>query len=92
MQLGVRWRVGDPPHPSVPRELHETIAEQEARHPSAHAWTLTWLEGRPRCALDELVLVELDPTGASRVTDLQPWDSVTSDSDDAADSDDWLSG
>ncbi|MGK0720858.1 Fe-S oxidoreductase [Leucobacter sp. W1478] len=91
MLLGARWLVGDPPHRSVPQELRETISEQEAQHPDADAWTLTWLEGRPQCALDGLVLVELDATGASRVTVLHPWDSVSADSDDTADLDDWLS-
>lgn len=92
MQLGARWRVGDPPHPSVPRELHETIAEQEARHPTVDAWTLTWLEGRPRCALGDMVLVELDAAGAPRVTTLEPWSADTPAMDDGDDSDDWLSG
>lgn len=79
MQLGARWRVGDPPHRSVPASLHSAIQEQELAHPSAGAWTLTWLEGRPRCALDDLVVVTLDgqePLGR------------TADEDD--DADDWL--
>lgn len=59
MQLGARWRAGDPPHRSVPSELHAEIAAQEAAHPDAGSWTLTWLEGRPHCALDELVTVTL---------------------------------
>ena len=91
MQLGARWRVGDPPHRSVPRELHEAIAEQEVRHPNADAWTLTWLEGRPRCALGDRVLVELDATGAPRVTSLGPRSAALAASNDADDSDDWLS-
>lgn len=53
MQLGARWRCGEPPHRSVPSELHPIIAEHEAANPGAEAWTLTWLEGRPRLALDD---------------------------------------
>ncbi|MBK0418027.1 Fe-S oxidoreductase [Leucobacter sp. CSA1] len=63
MRLGTRWGAGTPPHPSVPSALHEAIATQEARFPEAASWTLTWLEGRPRCELDGEVLVSLDPAG-----------------------------
>ncbi|WP_240739900.1 Fe-S oxidoreductase [Leucobacter triazinivorans] len=35
----------------MPTRLHAAIAEQEAVHPEADSWTLTWLEGRPRCEL-----------------------------------------
>lgn len=90
MQLGARWRVGDPPHRSVPQELHKAIAEQEVRYPNADAWTLTWLEGRPQCALDDLVLVNLDATGAPRVSSLDPRGAAFAASDDGDDSDDWL--
>ena len=82
MQLGTRWRVGDPPHASVPSALLPLIAAVEREHPEASAWTLTWLEGRPRCALDDLILVTLD--GA---------ESLRSATDPVADEDDddWLS-
>jgi hypothetical protein len=79
MRLGARWLVGEPPHRSVPSNLHELIAAQEAAHPGAYAWTLTWLEGRPRCALDDVALVTLDAAGQAILVD---------DSDD--DDDDWL--
>ena len=83
MQLGARWRVGDAPHRGVPPELHAVIAEQEALHPEAGSWTLTWLEGRPRCALDGLVLVTLDGVETLR---------GASDGEPSADEDDdWLS-
>ena len=59
MRMGARWAAGSPPHPGVPAALHPAIAAQEARHPGASSWTLTWLENRPRCALDELVVVGL---------------------------------
>ena len=64
MQLGARWRAGEEPHRGVPPVLYSVIAEQEAAHPTASAWTLTFLEGRPRCALDDAVTVTLNVAGA----------------------------
>ncbi|WP_017794245.1 hypothetical protein [Leucobacter salsicius] len=64
MQLGARWRAGEEPHRGVPPVLYSAIAEQEAAHPAASAWTLTFLEGRPRCALDDAVTVTLDAAGS----------------------------
>lgn len=64
MQLGARWRAGEVPHRGVPPVLHTAIAEQEAAHPGAAAWTLTFLEGRPRCALDDAVTVSIDASGS----------------------------
>lgn len=103
MQLGARWRAGETPHRGVPPTLHEAIAAQEAAHPDAHSWTLTFLEGRPRCALDDLVLVTVDAASRVVVTSLRG-DSDTDgvggsarstthaapDSSDE-DDDDWLS-
>ncbi|MDI6024423.1 Fe-S oxidoreductase [Leucobacter sp. UT-8R-CII-1-4] len=83
MQLGARWRVGDPPHRSVPPSLHQAIAEAELAHPSAASWTLTWLEGRPRCELDDLALVTLTATGDVSSSQLQ---TLSGEDDD----DDWL--
>lgn len=80
MQLGTRWRVGQPPHASVPSALLPVITAAEREHPEASAWTLTWLEGRPRCALDDLILVTLDGAESLRST-AAPLD----------DDDDWLS-
>lgn len=89
MQLGVRWRAGDPPHSSVPASLHEAIAEQESAHPTAHSWTLTWLEGRPRCELDDLVLIALGADGRiSLGSDASP--SVNNHLSDDGEDDDWL--
>ncbi|MBO1902629.1 Fe-S oxidoreductase [Leucobacter weissii] len=68
MRLGSRWPVGEPPHPSVPAALLPEIAAQEAAHPGARSWTLTWLEGRPHCALDDAVTVSLGPNGAATVS------------------------
>lgn len=105
MQLGTRWAAGALPHRSVPALLHDAIAEQEAAHPTGTAWTLTWLEGRPRLDLDGLVLVTLDAHGEVSVR--QPEDTgaappVTPENANSAenpdiaeydeDEDDWLRG
>ncbi|WP_336659377.1 Fe-S oxidoreductase [Leucobacter sp. USHLN153] len=101
MQLGARWRVGDPPHRSVPVLLHGAIAEQELAHPKSDSWTLTWLEGRPRCELDDVAYVGVDALGhvlsgsvgakpgapGSGGPADQPGDAGADDADD----DDWLS-
>ena len=93
MQLGARWRVGDPPHRSVPPTLYDSIALQEAQHPGAASWTLTWLEGRPRCALDDLVIVTLDAEGRPALISASSEHSIpgTDPDDDDDDDDDWLS-
>lgn len=64
MQVGARWKSGSPPHRGVPEQLHVAIATQEEAYPDAVAWTLTWLEGRPNCRLDDVALVTLDENGA----------------------------
>jgi len=84
MQLGVRWRSGETPHRSVPEPLHAEIAAQEALHPEAESWTLTWLEGRPRCALDDAATVTLTASGEILVED-EPSDAAAVEADD-----DWL--
>ena len=98
MQLGARWRAGEAPHRGVPPVLFSAITEQEAAFPDAAAWTLTFLEGRPRCALDEAVTVTLDAAGsvvieaavglsADRFSEARPpVEGVPDDADD-----DWLS-
>ncbi|MBS3181271.1 MULTISPECIES: Fe-S oxidoreductase [Leucobacter] len=98
MQLGARWQRGTPPHRSVPEALHAAIAEQENGHPEADSWTLTWLEGRPRCELDDLVFVALDVVGRVRTGPVsgsgEPGlaeERLAHSADDDADDDDWLS-
>lgn len=83
MRLGVRWTAGATPHESVPAVLHDAITAQEAEHPEASAWTLTWLEGRARCELDDLVRVAQDHDGSVSVVRL-------GDETDEPDDDDWL--
>lgn len=82
MQLGARWAAGAPPHRGVPPALHTAIAEQEAAHPDADSWTLTWLEGRPRCALDDTLIVSLDASGTVLVSPVS--------AAPAEEEDDWL--
>lgn len=90
MQLGARWVAGAQPHPSVPEALHPAIREQEALHAGASSWTLTWLEGRPRCDLAGLVLVTLDRSGAVVVSSIDGTDEHLDASLEELDDDDWL--
>lgn len=85
MQLGVRWRAGDPPHRSAPPALHQAILEQETAHPETTSWTLTWLESRPRCALGDVALLTLDDAGRAILIDPVP-DTTDAEASD----DDWL--
>lgn len=86
MQLGTRWRAGEPPHRGVPETLHAAIAEQETLHPAAAAWTLTWLEGRPRCSLDDIVTLTLTGEGEVRAEDERSGFVADDEGDD------WLDG
>lgn len=92
MRLGMRWRTGEAPHRSVPEPMHAELAAQEALHPDAEYWTLTWLEGRPCCALDDLLVVGLD--GVERLDSARRGDAADDhlySADEAeADLDDWL--
>lgn len=96
MRLGARWRAGDPPHMSVPEVMHATISEQEAAHPDATSWTITWLEGRPYCDLDGAVIVRLTAEGTVVASpphnsgEGAAWHAGARDSEDD-DDDDWLS-
>lgn len=101
MQLGARWRVGDAPHRGVPEALHAAIAESEALHPSGSAWTLTWLEGRPRVELfdavgEHLDDLRIDASGQVSRSKIHPAggadaDGEANDTDsDDDDDDDWL--
>lgn len=98
MRLGARWQAGSAPHAGVPDALHAAISEQEAAHPEAVAWTLTWLEGRPRCELDGGpqhggALVTMSASGEVEVWP-RPRDATatghTATDDEDADDDDWL--
>ena len=60
MQLGSRFSVGETPR-GVSRELEAALrqveAELTAQDQARLRWTLTWLEGRPVCELDNGTLV-----------------------------------
>lgn len=84
MQLGIRWRAGEKVHHSVPHEMHDAIRTQETEHPDAEFWTLSWLEGRPRCALDSTLILTIDSAGRV-VIEGEPSGVTHQDSED-----DWL--
>ena len=101
MRMGARWVAGEAPHGGVPADLHPAIREQEGVYPDADSWTLTWLEGRPRLVLDDLVEISIDASGATVVraasdtlaahgaADGSPAAPPSGEDDD--DDDDWLS-
>lgn len=82
MRIGSRWSVGEAPHPAVPDALHDDIRRVESEYPEARSWTLTWLEGRPHCTLDDLVEVTSTATGDVNVRERT--------AEDDEDDDDWL--
>lgn len=93
MQMGARWVVGDAPHRSVPPVLLPAIALCEQETPGAESWTLTWLEGRPRLALDGQPRLTLDAVGAPALIASQPDELSAQESNpnDEDTDDDWLS-
>lgn len=88
MQLGARWQAGEAPHRGVPPELHAAVTAQEVAHPDASAWTLTWLEGRPRLTLDDLIRITIDAEGTIISEAIASVNSPIVGDDD--DDDDWL--
>ena len=89
MQLGTRWPFGTTPPASVPAETRARVAALEATRAdgAGRTWTLTWLEGRPRCALDDVALLTLDH--ADRAILVEPV-SGPAEADASDDDDDWL--
>jgi hypothetical protein len=67
IQLGTRWPVGDETPSRLPQVVSDAVADVEAglaeagTDTSGWNWTLTWLEGKPVCELDDGTLVEYDP-------------------------------
>ncbi|CAD5996209.1 hypothetical protein [Agreia sp. COWG] len=66
IQLGTRWPVGDETPERLPQVVSDAVEEVEAALAEAKTdtsgwnWTLTWLEGKPVCELDDGTLVEYD--------------------------------
>jgi hypothetical protein len=66
IQLGTRWAVGDETPSRLPHVVSDAIEEVEAvlaegdTDTAGWNWTLTWLEGKPVCELDDGTLVEYD--------------------------------
>ena len=75
MQLGTRWTFGTPTPARLTGPIVDGIASVEAQirqlkvDASSWRWTVTWLEGRPLCELDDGTLVTVDANGVVTVTD-----------------------
>lgn len=75
MQLGTRWTFGTPTPARLTGPILDGIASVEAQirqlkvDASSWRWTVTWLEGRPVCELDDGTLVTIDANGVVTVTD-----------------------
>jgi len=75
MQLGTRWTFGTPTPARLTGPIVDGIASVEAQirqlkvDASSWRWTVTWLEGRPVCELDDGTLVTVDANGVVTVTD-----------------------
>lgn len=76
MQLGTRWTFGTTPPARLTGAILDGIAlvESEIRDLTVDAstwrWTLTWLEGRPVCELDDGTLVTIDAGGVVSVSQI----------------------
>ena len=76
MQLGTRWTFGTTPPSRLTGEILDGIASVESEigelsvDASTWRWTLTWLEGRPVCELDDGTLVTIDASGVVTVSQL----------------------
>lgn len=89
MQIGSRWVAGGSPHHAVPEYLYELIRTAEARHPDSTSWTLTWLEGLPVCALNDVAMISIGKDGQASLNMVHQ-QTMLDDTDDDND-DDWLS-
>jgi len=75
MQLGTRWTFGTPTPARLTGPILDGIASVEAQirqlkvDATSWRWTVTWLEGRPLCELDDGTLVTVDANGVVTVTD-----------------------
>ncbi len=75
MQLGTRWTLGTTPPSRLSGPILAGIVAVEAEiaqlsvDASTWRWTLTWLEGRPVCELDDGTIITVDPAGSVTVTE-----------------------
>jgi hypothetical protein len=75
MQLGTRWTFGATPPERLPAPVVDAIGKVEddiialSVDASAWRWTVTYLEGRPICELDDGTLVEINAAGVVTITD-----------------------
>lgn len=75
MQLGTRWTFAQTPPSRLTQPVLDAIAAVEAEiralsvDASSWRWTLTFLEGRPICELDDGTLVELNADGSVSITE-----------------------
>ncbi|WGD36371.1 hypothetical protein [Lysinibacter sp. HNR] len=92
MRLGTRWLFGASPPNSLGADVVEAVRAVEhsrrAEIPDSADgipwfWTLTWLEGRPVCELDDGTRVIVSATGTIAIT--------SSGEDDEEDDDSWMS-
>lgn len=69
MQLGTRWSVGATPPANLPEAVLTAVAgvEEELQNAvltgtdtSQWRWTLTFLEGKPVCELDDGTVIRFD--------------------------------
>lgn len=95
MRIGARWLKGSKPHSSVPKTLFEEIEAAEELHPLGESWTLTWLEGRPVCMLDDICVLSISAAGLPIYKLLGTEDSANdidgiSKLEDFDDDDSWL--
>lgn len=66
MRVGSRWSLGGVAPAGLPAALLAAVPEWEALAEADASWTLTWLEGRPRCALAGVGTLTVDASGALR--------------------------
>ncbi len=97
MQLGTRWRFGGTPPNRLSEPMRESVAAVETERiergcidPATWYWTLTWLEGRPICELDDDTRVTEQADGSIRVVTNASAAPYPDDLEADLEDDDWL--
>jgi hypothetical protein len=81
IQMGTRWSVGDDAPSRLPQAVTDAIADVEGElaeqgvDTEAWNWTLTWLEGKPVCELDDGTLVTYDAEADEAIVTLYDEDA-----------------